>query len=116
MNSDLPEPSCWTLSKWEQFAESPSPFVRKWVAQNARTYLDKQSRIPLIHRLLKDERDPVRIRARDDLLETFMPELADHYLELALEEDAGRRRRIALEALAKLGDTERLSVWIQEID
>ena len=116
MNSDLPEPSCWTLSKWEQFAESPSPFVRKWVAQNARTYLDKQSRIPLIHRLLKDERDPVRIRARYDLLETFMPELADHYLELALDEDAGRRRRIALEALAGLGDTERLSVWIQEIE
>ncbi|MCF8106439.1 MAG: hypothetical protein K9K64_13235 [Desulfohalobiaceae bacterium] len=116
MKLDLPEPSRWTLSKWKQLTESPSPFVRKWVAQNARIYLDKQARIPFINRLLKDERAPVRMRARYDLLETLMPDQADRYLGVALEEDALRKWRInALEALAELGYTKHLTTWLQEV-
>lgn len=116
MNKELPEPSCWTLSRWEELTESLSPFARKWVAQNARIYLDKQARSPFINRLLKDERAPVRERARYDLLDTFMPDLADHYLEVALKEDAWRKRRTnALQSLAGLDDTKRLTVWLQEV-
>ena len=103
MISASPTKHPWTLSEWEGLSEHPSPFVRKWVAQNAKVYLDQQSRSPLIKRLLQDEKALVRERACHDLLDSFMPDLAEHYLELALEDETwGQRRSKALKALVRL--------------